>query len=104
MKVEATWRGEGRLELLLVGVQPADADRIIETLEASSTSAEERMAVGPVGWAVGFEGSTFCPPVWHHWSGRYMSDCHRWRAERVGPLFRPFLEDEHACRRCEVAA
>lgn len=28
MKVEATWRGEGRLELLVTGVSPAEADRL----------------------------------------------------------------------------
>lgn len=38
------------------------------------------------------------------WQGRRMSACNRIRAERVEGPFRPYLEDEHACRQCEAVA
>lgn len=103
MKVEATWRGPGRLEVLISGIQPAEADALLESIGAATTPEDTEPLPGPVGWALGYTGGVFLLPVWHRWSGRYMSGCHRWRADRATGDFRPFLTaDETVCQQCEV--
>ena len=99
MKVEATWRGEGRLEILVSGVTASEGAELLDTIGAAAGDEPEALP-GPVGWAIGYQGGQFSGPVWHRWNGRYMSQCGRWKADRVGPQFRPFLEDEQACRGC----
>ncbi len=100
MKVEATWRGEGRLEVLVSGVSPAEADQLLGTLDAASAESAPPLDEGPVGYGIGYQGGQFSGPVWHRWNGRYMSACHRWKADRATGPFRPFLEDETVCREC----
>lgn len=104
MKVEATWRGAGRLEILCTGVQPAEADGLLESIGVAATPEDTEPLPGPVGWSQGFTGGVFLGPVYHRWSGRYLSDCGRWRADRATGDFRPFLEGEKACWECEAAA
>lgn len=101
MRVEAAWRGEGRLEILVSGIQPAEADALLESIGAADhVGAPNEMVEGPVGWAIGTPAGQWLPAVWHRWSGRYMSECSRWRADHATGPFRPFLEDEKACREC----
>lgn len=64
MKVEATWRGPGRLEILVQGVSPSEAEGLLETLGAS-VSTPEPLAEGPVGWAEGTPAGVFFPATWH---------------------------------------
>jgi len=102
MKVEATWRGPGRLELLVSGVSPAEADGLLESL-----GVEETVTALPnldaVGWAMGFPGGTFFAPV-YHWMSRGWSACRRWRSDRVTGPFLPNDDGLNLCHDCERAA
>ncbi len=102
MKVEATWRGPGRLELLISGVQPGEADGLLESLGVEET-VTTMPNLNEVGWAMGFTGGTFFGPVWH-WFHQGWSVCRRWRADRATGPFLPNDEGLTLCNVCEREA
>lgn len=102
MKVEATWRGPGRLELLVTGVEPADADRLLDALGVEET-VTPLPNLNETGWAMGFTGGVFFAAV-YHWFHQGWSVCRRWRADFATGPFLPNDEGLRLCRECERAA
>lgn len=101
MKVEATWRGPGRLELLITGVQPGEADGLLERLGVDEV-LEPIPNIDAVGWALGFTGGQFFPPT-YHWFHNGRSVCGRWQAAHATGPFIPNCEGLHACPQCDRA-
>lgn len=102
MKVEATWRGPGRLELLISGVAPDDAAHLLDSLGAT-TEPEVIANIDAIGWAIGFPGGTFFGPV-HHWFHQGWSVCRRWRSDRATGPFLPNDDGLNLCHVCEREA
>lgn len=99
VKVEAAWRGEGRLEILISGIAPHDATALLESLEASSTEPEPEVDER-VGWAMGFTGGTFIEPVFH-WFFEGRSRCRRWFSKNATGPFVPSING-NLCRGCDL--
>ncbi len=104
MNVAAQWRGPGRLEILITGVQPGEADALLGHLGVEPEHlVEANRMVDAVGWSMGFTGGTFFGPI-YHWFHAGWSVCRRWRSDKATGPFLPVLGDEaQTCDRCAAA-